>query len=73
MKRILPLLLSFCMILALAACGHGDEETSAEEVLTGTVRYMNADPALQESWQRKHTLRNAVYRWRSSLPARKII
>ncbi len=40
------------MILALAACGHGDEETSAEEVLTGTVRYMNADPALQESWQR---------------------
>lgn len=52
MKRILPLLLSFCMILALAACGHGDEETSAEEVLTGTVRYMNADPALQESWQR---------------------
>ena len=52
MKRILPVLLSFCMILALAACGHGDEETSAEEVLTGTVRYMNADPALQESWQR---------------------
>ena len=52
MKRILPLLLSLCMILALAACGHGDEETSAEEVLTGTVRYMNSDPALQESWQR---------------------
>lgn len=52
MKRILPLLLSLCMILALAACGHGDEESSAEEVLTGTVRYMNSDPALQESWQR---------------------
>lgn len=52
MKRILPLLLSLCMILALAACGPGDEESSAEEVLTGTVRYMNSDPALQESWQR---------------------
>ncbi len=52
MKRLLPLLLSFSLIFALAACGHSDEETSTEEVLTGTVRYMNSDPALQEAWQR---------------------
>lgn len=52
MKRILPLLISFSLIFTLAACGHGDEDTSTEEVLTGTVRYMNADPELQEAWQR---------------------
>lgn len=52
MKRLLPLLISFTLIFALAACGHSDEETSTEEVLTGTVRYMNSDPALQEAWQR---------------------
>ena len=47
MKRILPLLISFSLIFTLAACGHGDEDTSTEEVLTGTVRYMNADPEFE--------------------------
>lgn len=53
MKRLYSILLALSLILVLCACGNSTEiNSTAEESLSGIVKYVNSDPELQESWEK---------------------